>query len=252
MKVSFYEEFPNKKNLEKLRLLSFETEVYVAAKSLKEFFDIRRRVEKISKKARAYYWPILELEEGYWLSPFSKTSGLKRVITELTKEKERIKVVWDAELPFLKKSLFLVGLPSFLYNRKLISGFLQSNTRVLINENVLVGSSWLGKLFGLYFDPKIFSNRKTLMYYTSMLRMQRVKELFLQRIVKEKELLGDKLSVGVGCITTGIKGDEPLLSPGELERDLNRLQEAGIKEVIVYRLGGLNKAYLKVIEKYVD
>ena len=40
MKIEFYEEFPNKKNLEKLKLIKFKTRLFIAAKSIKEFQEL--------------------------------------------------------------------------------------------------------------------------------------------------------------------------------------------------------------------
>lgn len=37
MKVEFYEEFPTRENLEKLKLIKFKTRLFIAAKSLAEF-----------------------------------------------------------------------------------------------------------------------------------------------------------------------------------------------------------------------
>lgn len=61
-----------------------------------------------------------------------------------------------------------------------------------------------------------------------------------------KKIRADK--IGIGCIAKGIYGNEKILSPEELERDLKILQKSG-KEVVIFRLGGLNKEYVRIIEK---
>ena len=68
-----------------------------------------------------------------------------------------------------------------------------------------------------------------------------------------KELQRGKLEYGscfipsFGVIAPGIMGNEPVLSPEQLEQDLQIAKKARIKEVILFRLGGLNKEYEKVL-----
>lgn len=62
---------------------------------------------------------------------------------------------------------------------------------------------------------------------------------------------GDNYIVGFGTIAVGVGGNEPLLAPEQLEKDLRIAEEAGVKEVVLFRLGGLDKKYVKVMEKFV-
>ncbi len=70
MIISFFEEFPTKENLGKLKLVTWQTKLYVAAKSVKDFNRIRSTIKNKHIK-EVIYWPVLEKEEGYWISPFS-------------------------------------------------------------------------------------------------------------------------------------------------------------------------------------
>ncbi len=45
MKISFFEEFPNKQNLAKLKYVTWPCTIYVAAKSFKEFKKLRSLVK---------------------------------------------------------------------------------------------------------------------------------------------------------------------------------------------------------------
>src|SRR3989338_5074339 len=121
MNIGFFEEFPTRKNLDKLKLIDFPIELYVAAESLNEFNRIKRGI----KNKDAVYWPILKKEEGYWMSPFARRAALERVINELRKSKERIRVLWDCELPF-EKGLMIRELHNFIRNRMLIRGFIKN------------------------------------------------------------------------------------------------------------------------------
>ena len=71
MKINFFEEFPTKENLDKAKLIKFDSVVYIAAKSLKEFEKWSKQIKKINFRITPAYWPILKKKEGYWLSPFS-------------------------------------------------------------------------------------------------------------------------------------------------------------------------------------
>ena len=79
MITSFFEEFPTKENLNKVKLIDFPTKLYLTAPSLKEFNQIKKSIK--NKYIKEFiYWPILERKEGYWISPFSKRTALKRVL----------------------------------------------------------------------------------------------------------------------------------------------------------------------------
>ena len=60
----------------------------------------------------------------------------------------------------------------------------------------------------------------------------------------------DKFFIGLGVLDVGINKNEKIITPEQLERDLRICRELNVKEVVIYRLGGLNKEYLKVINKF--
>ena len=64
MKIDFYEEFPTKENLQKLKLIDFSSRIFIAAHSLKEFKEFEKKVKKIYKNIKTAYWPIIE--NSYW------------------------------------------------------------------------------------------------------------------------------------------------------------------------------------------
>ena len=78
-------------------------------------------------------------------------------------------------------------------------------------------------------------------------------ESFLRREIKQaKKRFGKRLHIGLGTLTHGILGNEPVISLKILERDLRICKELGIEEVILFRLGGMNKEYQKVLEKFIQ
>lgn len=254
MKISFFEEFPKKENLEKLRLLGFNTDLYVAVKSLEEFKNLREQIKREYENVNELiYWPILSLSEGYWMSPFSKRVGLERVIGELNNETEKLRVLWDAELPMLNKKLFFSEIYRFNKNKRLISEFL-ANTKHDI-EVAEAGydtgiSETIYKFLGVSFDSKKIPHKRILMLYTSFIPKQSVSDYFLKHI--KYNLRYDKdLKVALGTISKGIAKTEPILEPQKLEHDLKMAQSEKIKEVVIYTLDGLNKEYVNVLRKFV-
>ena len=101
----------------------------------------------------------------------------------------------------------------------------------------------------LSFNPDKYNNTKIKMIYTSMHRIFN-EELIREEIKKYKEHYNEKFIVGLGTIAVGINGNEKILTPEELERDLRICKESGVKEVVIFRLGGLNKEYIKVMNKF--
>ena len=218
MKISFFEEFPSKENLSKLRLVKANS-VYIASHGIYEFNSIKKRI-----KTKAVYWPVLRKEDGYWISPFSNSAALKRIFSEIPKNQE---VMLDLEIP-LNWLLIIKNMIYFFKNKKIIREFIKSHKAILCES---VFPSNILRIFGLSYNA-----RKINMAYTSM-----------NHFINLKKIHADK--IGIGCIAKGIYGNETIMKPKELENDLRILEKAG-KEAIIFRLGGLNKEYLNVIRKF--
>ena len=243
MQISFFEEFPVKENLDKIRLIDFKTKLYIGAKSLDEFLKIKKSL-KNRKIKEVIYWPILEMKEGYWFSGFSKRKALMRIFSEL-KNKD-IPVMIDLELPFTRnKKLFLMQSFNFFRNKKLIKEFIEDYENIYLCEYFPDGKlkDFIMRFLGLHFD----GNFKIIkMFYSSMHNFADLEE----ELKRENEKYGNKFIAGFGAIAAGIFGDEPKLSCEQLENDLETAEKAGIKEVIIFRLGGLDKKYARILQKY--
>jgi hypothetical protein len=100
----------------------------------------------------------------------------------------------------------------------------------------------LFRLLGTHFKSKNISER-IFMCYTSMARNDYWEGVMRKNIQKQK-------SVGLGTIAIGILGNEPILIPSNLEKDLELAQKSKTKAVTIFRLGGLNKEYLKIIDQF--
>jgi hypothetical protein len=247
MKINFFEEFPKKENLKKAQLINFKSLIFIAAKNLKEFNSHAQYLKKINKKITPAYWPVLKKTEGYWLSPFSQTKALQRVFKQLQNNKNKLTVLLDLEFPTHQPSLFIKNLFRFFKNKKIINQFINNkpkNLTLTTAEYILENKplNFFLSFLGIHIKNKNISER-IFMCYTSMARNNFFKELMYKNIQKHP-------SIGLGTIATGILGHEPILTKANLQKDLDLAKKSKVKTATIFRLGGLNKDYLKVINNF--
>lgn len=238
MQIDFYSEFPAK-NLQKLKLITFPSRIFIAAHSLKEFQKLEKQVKKINKKIKTAYWPLIK--NSYWISPFSNTKDLIQLLKEL--DKTKCSLLIDLEFPVLNKKLFLRNFLNFKRNKKLIKQFLEKNKKRITTAQHPFPNSKVTKFLGLDYN---IDTEKSLMWYSSMIPKNINKKIKKRlRKIKNKKVY----SIGLGVIAKGILGNEPILSPEKLGKDLNFVKKSGFDKVTIFRLGGLNKNYIKVLNK---
>ncbi len=247
MIISFFEEFP-KEGLSKIKLVNWQTKLYLAAGSLKEFEEIKSKINNKFVK-EFVYWPILDIKEGYWISPFSQREAIFRISEEI--RKSRIPVMIDSELPTTKNPiLYATQLFNFFRNKKLITDLIKKHDKVYVAEyypDGKINDKILGTL-GLHFDSRKFGNKIIKMLYHSMHKPD--EEFITNELRRCKKEFGDNLVLAYGTIAKGINGNEKILGCEQLRKDLSLAEKIGVKEVIIYRLGGLNKEYCKVIKEF--
>jgi hypothetical protein len=257
LRVDFFEEFPEKqKNLEKIKLIDFDCVVYLASKTLDEFLKYRKEISAVNKKVECAWWPLIK--NSYWISSFSKYEDLEKLVFELKKYKFKtpLKVLLDLELPLLKLKLFVKNLLDFRRNKKLIKSlFIDKSLNIDIRtaEYPFTGKffSFILGFFGVIYSVDKYPHKKIVMYYSSMIP-KKIHKITKKRIIKKSKIMKNKLQVAIGTIAIGILGNEPILKPKEFEKDLKFCSDNGIRDVVVFRLGGLDKKYLKIIKKFVD
>jgi len=239
MQIDFYEEFPTKDNLEKLKLIKFESRIFIAAKSLNEFNKIAWQARRINKNLNYACWPIIK--NSYWISPFSSTEDLVKLFSELNKTK--INLLVDLEPP-LDKRMIIKNLFSFSKNKKIIKRYLEENKEKITTAQfpLIVKPA---KFIGLDYNV---NSEKSLMYYSSALSAK-MNNFIKKRLSKLKNK--QDYSVSLGTIAKGIFGNELILSPENLEKDLKFIKKIGFNKAIIFRLGGLNKNYIKVINRFI-
>ena len=242
MQVHFFEEFPSRENLRKAKHLG-ACKIFVAAKSYADFRRHALALRNINPHIDTIYWPVLK--RSYWISPFSCSAELRRLIREIKEEKPD-SILFDLELPLLRPSLFLRNLGMALWNRNLVHMLyrvaLRNGTHVYTAEYPAPGSwtFWLYRTLGISY-PVRYHHTRIIMFYSSMFGMVLRKRIakFLPRY--------DNVMIGLGVIAPGYL-TKRLLSPAQLARDLRLCRELG-RDAVVYRLGGINEEYLKILRQ---
>ena len=244
MIISYFEEFPDYKSLSKIKSITTPTKLYIAARSLAEFNQLKTQIR--SKNVREIiYWPILEKKEGYWISPFSHHTALKRILDELNGQ--TISVMLDLELPTTRNPwLFLTQFPFFYSNKLRISNFIDTyNGKLYLCEYYGQRSihKKIFRILGLhYYAPHAYIIK---MYYQSI---HQFSHQFLEDQIKRgKHTWGNNFILALGTIAKGIHGTEPRLTPEELAKNLNEAKRHDIEEVIIFRLGGIDEDYNDVL-----
>lgn len=256
MFISFFEEFPTSANLEKLRLINFPTKLYLASPSLKEFLNLKKKISRRYNQQNLIkefiYWPVLTQTEGYWISPFSQRTALQRIFYELNKQKSKlpISVMLDLELPTTQNPiLYFTQFFNFYQNRKMIKDFIQNNKGIIYLAEYYPEGRWkelILEVLGLHYS---YPQAKIIkMIYHSL---HHFSEDFIKTELKRgKKEFKNQFLIALGTIAQGIHSNEPILSPEQLNLDLQLAKGAGIKEVIIFRLGGLDKRILSILKKY--
>lgn len=247
MKIGFFEEFPTPENLAKLKLISFKTNLSLASSNVNTFLGLKGKIGKEFKNIeKIIYWPILNIKEGYWLSAFSNTEAIQRILKEIKSTKEYFPVLWDAELPILNKKLFLTEFSKVISNKKLIQNIISDqfpNHPLIITEIPRTGIAKILSEIAAVSFPFTNYHRLDMLYNSKNLHL----------IIRKNKTQYKNYSVALGLIAPGVNDKtESLISPQKLFNDLQVAKSEGVSEVIIYRLGGLNEEYLEVIKNFTN
>lgn len=246
MRIDFFEEYSDLEILKKATLINFPSTIYLASNSLTQFEKNKSVLKKINPALKSAYWPILK--SSYWISPFSNTIDLENLTNELFQKRNiPLKVLIDLEPPVLNPLLFFTNLLSFDKNKRLINSILNDaskyNLQISTAEIPAIGpiTKPLLQKFGLHYSEESTTHEVIDMYYTSIIGSNWLKKLKSQKFK----------FLALGTIATGPYKFEPILSAKNLEKNLNTLKNIGVKKVVIYRLGGLNKDYLDIIQRFI-
>jgi hypothetical protein len=254
--VQFFEEYPRPENLEKLRMLDFDSLVYVAASSLREFEAIRDKIKSINPRVEAGYWPVLAT--SYWVSPFAAPTELEELTLDLFQSRQArpLKVMLDLELPFLNLKLFYANAFSFAKSKALIQRLFAEAPKFNIElttaeypyPNAFLHA--MARALGVSYPVDRYPHTPIVMYYSSLLTNEFIQRRIVNYLRGLRASSHEPMELGLGTIATGVQGDEPVLPAAQLAQDLAFARELHVDTVTVFRLGGLTPEYLGVLRKF--
>ncbi len=239
MIISFFEEFPTKANLKKLDLVDFPTKLYLAAHSIEQFKKLKQQIKNPNVK-EIIFWPILKPKEGYWISPFTKREALKHLFNSIPKNTP---VMLDLELPTRQNPLlYLTQLHNFIRNKRLIQNFINNHKKLYLCSYF----ADIKPLYTLGVEYKHKANQIKMAYSSCY---DHGEKSIKGKIKQQRAQHGDKFILALGTLCKGILNTEPAISTSLLKRDLILAKNNNVKEIILFRLGGFNNKYKKLLKE---
>jgi hypothetical protein len=231
--------------LDKLRQVDFPVELAVAAASRAEFLKLRDSILPAYPQVReVYFWPVLSRDEGYYTGAWSETSGIQRVAAEA----EDLPVLWDLEMPMNRTTL---SFQDWWSNRAFLDRWLRHRTTpvAIWRSNVSMGLNPLFlRLVSMHFDPLEYPNVS--LHLDLYMTGDGLASDLTARILRcGVEQYGERFIPSLGVLNDG-EGPEHIFVPlATLRRNLQLAREAGVAEVWLFGVNGLNDEYLQVLHE---
>jgi hypothetical protein len=245
VRIGLYEEFPAPWRLEQLKHIDFPVTLAVAAPSRTVFMKLRDTIMRQYPQVReVYFWPLLTAREGYYPGTWSDARAIQRVAGEA----EGLPVLWDLEMP---PGLNNPSIASWPENRTWLDAWLRSRTEPvhIWRSHASMGLDPLFlRLVAMHFDP--------LDYPQVSLHL----DLYNTATSRTPEQMGQILRCGVaryGARFIPALGvlDDGAGQPGEfvplptLHRDLKLAREAGVSELWLFGVNGLNPEVVTMLRQ---
>ena len=230
--------------------LIFPKEIVVGAKNLDEFYLYENKIkEGIDENIIVRYWPVLNKDEGYWISFYSNTKALERIFNEIKERenKEKLYIMIDFENPIQKVEEYNLD-----ENKRLVYDLIENkdlyNLDVSIVQNTKVSVFEIKKQND--FNNHDIENVK--MFYYSFHTRYFLGSLFSKYLLKKEIKRGLRYDrnyvIAFGCLETGIQGNEPLIIKDRLRYDLSIAKKNNLRKVMLF---GYSIEYKEVIKDYV-
>lgn len=245
VRVGFYEEFPNSWRLDKLRDVDFPVELAIAATSRAEFQDLQSSIRQNYKQVRdVLFWPLLSPGEGYYPGTWSDPEAVRRVATEA----EGLPVLWDMEIPRQLQGIWAQGWWS---NREFLADWFQRRkvpVHLWRTYPTMGFNSEFLSLIGMEYDPLDYPQLSLQldMYSTN----RGLSPELIARILRcGVERYGDRFIPAFGVLNDGVGPEAQFVSPDTLRQDLRLAREAGVAEIWIFGVNGLNVRYVSAIRE---
>lgn len=243
--IGLYEEFPNPWRLANLQQVDFPVTLAIAASSREEFLRLRGEIQQTYPQVRTiYFWPLLAKEEGYYPGPWANAAAVQRLTTEAAD----LPTLWDLEPPLGSGTW---SWTNWWTNRTFTARWLaQRATPVhLWRPLTTLGLNPLFlRLLGLHYDPRDYPavTLQVDLYAAGAGKPSGE----LARILRcGVEYYGDSFVPAFGVLNDG-EGPAPLFVPPEtFRRYLELARQAGVSEIWIFGVNGLNAEYLTILHE---
>lgn len=248
VRVGLYEEFPNPWRLAKLAQVDFPVTLAIAARTRDAFLQLQESIQHDYPQVRElFFWPELAPEEGYYPGPFSNPVAVRRAIVETTD----LPVLWDLEFPPGLKGLARPLLRSWAQNRLATTAWLRGRTQPVYiwhSYPILGINPLILRLLGLHYDPCDYpAVSLNLDLYTTGNGQPKQ---WLQRLMRRGVTrYGSRFVPSLGVLNDGEGPARSFVPPETLRRNLRIAREAGVSEVWLFGVNGLNAAYLQAVRE---
>lgn len=245
VRVGLYEEFPNPWRLAKLRYLDFPVTLAVAAPSRDAFIHLRDEIlQQYPMVHEVYFWPLLNVDEGYYPGAWSDHKAVRRVAAEA----DGLSVLWDLEMPLKFQQLSLASLP---YNRAFLDRWLKQRVEPvhMWRSHTSMGLDPLFlRLIGMHYDPHEYPAVQLHLdlYENGRSVPSRQLKQVLHCGVKE---YGEQFIPSFGVLNDGEGPASAFVSPDTLRSNLQLARQAGVSEVWLFGVNGLNDEYVAAIRE---
>jgi len=245
VRIGLYEEFPAPWRLEQLRHIDFPVTLAVAAPSRTVFLKLRDTIMRQHPQVReVYFWPLLTAREGYYPGTWSDATAIQRVAGEA----KDLPVLWDLEMPPELKHPSIVSWPQ---NRTWFDQWLRSRTEPvhIWRSHASMGLDPLFlRLVGMHFDPLDYPQLSLHLdlYNTGAGRtpgqMARILRCGVERY-------GARFIPALGVLNDGAGRPEQFVPPPTLRRDLELARTAGVSELWLFGVNGLNDEVVTMLRQ---
>ncbi|MGM5480297.1 MAG: hypothetical protein ACQESC_02445 [Nanobdellota archaeon] len=254
IEIHFFEEYLKAKNLSKIKFIKHNSILFIACTSYKKFQKHKHIIKQKNPHITVGYWPVIK--ESYWLSAFAPIKEWKRILSEFTTIDKTTPILLDLELPIRIKP-YLKNLFLLRRNKKQLKKTIQLVETRNLNmyycqrpeSNFLKIKSL--EILGAGVSPQKHTKKILIMYYTSTIERWRgikKRKKIQEKLKQTYDKYNNRLVLGLGTTAIGEMGNEPIITPENLKRDIRFAKEIGIKEAFIFRLGGHNKKYQQIIE----
>ncbi len=249
VRIGFYEEFPTPERLARLEHIDFPVDLAVAAPDREAFLALRDTIAHDYPQVRTiYWWPLLALEEGYYPGTLSDADAVQRV----AEAAEGLPVLWDMEPPLQvlrgEWTLNDLSFEDWQRNRTLLNTWLHERAEPVHmwrNRRPEGLDPPLLRLLSLHYDPHDYS-----MLTLHLALYESPPDAEFYRIVRcGVERYGGRFVPSLGSLDDGEGPAAVFLPPERLQRTLQLARAAGVEEVWLFQLSGVNDTSLPIIHE---